>query len=114
MMTEREWIHRYAARLVGQGSSLTFDQAMDHAGAGCRATVESFSEDLDDWEAPETVADEDIESELGLDGTDSDLLTSYSLDGQVWHVVNGYGQDQAGPLASAEDAKAFIATAATT
>lgn len=113
MMTEREWIHRYAARLVARGSALTFDQAADHAEAGCRATAESFSEDLDDWEAPETVADEDIESELGLDGTDWRLLTAYSLDGQAWHVVNGFGQAEAGPLASAEEAAAFIARTAT-
>ncbi|WP_155293374.1 hypothetical protein [Comamonas testosteroni] len=62
-MTRQEWINRYVAAMLAGGSELPEWRLILRAEQDCNATEETGWADPDDWESPEAVAEEHLESE---------------------------------------------------
>lgn len=62
-MTRTEWVQRYVSAMRAAGSTFSDDHLIDRAEAACDATEQAGWESPETWEAPETVADEDMEAE---------------------------------------------------
>lgn len=62
-MTRDDWIRRYVAAMRAGGSQLPDWQLLARAESGCDATEQTGSLDPDFWEAPEVIAEEDLESD---------------------------------------------------
>ena len=62
-MTRDEWVQRYVAAMKEGGSKCSDQELIERAESGCDATEELFSKNLDDWECPEIIAEEDLEAD---------------------------------------------------
>lgn len=62
-MSRDEWIKRYAAHMMQLGSWMTEAQAIASAEGGADSTEAAGNTNPDDWESPESVAEEDYASE---------------------------------------------------
>ena len=61
-MTRSEWVQRYVSAMKAGGSQLPEQHLIDRAEAGCDASDEAGDTDPQNWEAPEIIADEDLEA----------------------------------------------------
>lgn len=62
-MTRDEWVQRYVSAMKAGGSARTEQELLDTAEAGCDETERSYDTDAASWEAPEIIAEEDLETE---------------------------------------------------
>ncbi|WP_157896863.1 hypothetical protein [Acidovorax carolinensis] len=62
-MTRQEWINRYVAAMLAGGSELPEWRLRLRAEQDCDATEQTGWADPNDWESPEVVAEEHLESE---------------------------------------------------
>lgn len=62
-MTRCEWVRRYVAAMNAGGTRFGHRHLIDRAEAGCTASEEVGDSSADDWEDPETVAEEDLAAE---------------------------------------------------
>lgn len=66
-MTRDEWVQRYVIAMRAGGSALPEQHLIARAEAGCDATEQAGGIDHDLWEAPEAVAEEDLDADGNQD-----------------------------------------------
>lgn len=71
-MTRVEWIQRYVKRMLAGGSWMNESQLVDTAEAGCDATEANGCLNPDEWEDPESIADEHLKDE-GLEPPSTEI-----------------------------------------
>lgn len=64
-MTRQEWIDRYVAAMLEGESRLTKFELIGRAEADCDSTERAGGDNPDEWESPEEIAQEHLESEKG-------------------------------------------------
>ena len=62
-MTRNEWIERYVAAMLAGGSEYPEWHLRSRAEQDCDSTEETGCTNPDDWEEPEGIAEEHLESE---------------------------------------------------
>ncbi|WP_333997596.1 hypothetical protein [Burkholderia gladioli] len=62
-MTLDEWVQRYVIAMRAGGSALPDLNLIARAEAGCDATEQASGVDPDLWEAPEAIAEEDLDAD---------------------------------------------------
>jgi hypothetical protein len=62
-MTRDEWVRRYVSSMKDGGSTLAEQELVDNAEARCEETERSYDTDPASWEAPEIIAEEDLNTE---------------------------------------------------